>query len=290
MAEYTESASPFRPGDKKGRLLSSGTFALQGHDAKSVVAIRNIEVKVLPDDLPTPGQALDDAAFEARIIQFSDDNFPLLDLNVQLGNGLTQDKALANARKYGFTCGLVFNYPIPAGYLPPLQAFTGIRLSGPDQWNLLASHPAGSPGANYDYVLAVPTTSGAMRDARPADPQQFMESLVAQIEKLAAAKGVNIYAEATALPDSLKADYDTLWTDARRDRVIKALHDGGVAMEINDRLQVPSAAFIKRAKAAGVKFTFGSGNTGPADLGRLSYCIAMISECQLRPANLWFPF
>ncbi len=74
------------------------------------------------------------------------------------------------------------------------------------------------------------------------------------------------------------------------DRVIKALHEGTVAMEINDRLRVPSPAFIKRAKAAGVKFTFGGGNTAPADLGRLSYCIDMASECHLRPANIWFPF
>ena len=31
VCEYAESATPFRPDDKKGRLLSSGTFALQAH-------------------------------------------------------------------------------------------------------------------------------------------------------------------------------------------------------------------------------------------------------------------
>lgn len=129
-----------------------------------------------------------------------------------------------------------------------------------------------------------------MRNSRSTDPQKFMDNLVGKVEQLAATKGVNIYGEATALPADLKADYNTLWTEDRMDRVIKALRDGSVAMEINDRLQVPSAAFIKRAKSAGVKFTFGGGNTGPADLGRLAYCIAMISECQLRPSNLWFPF
>ncbi len=65
MAEYTESAHPFRPKDKAGRLLSSGTFALQGHDAKSTAAFKNIEVKMLPVDLRTPGQPMDDPAFEA---------------------------------------------------------------------------------------------------------------------------------------------------------------------------------------------------------------------------------
>jgi histidinol phosphatase-like PHP family hydrolase len=110
------------------------------------------------------------------------------------------------------------------------------------------------------------------------------------IEQLAATKVVNICGEATALPDNLKADYDTLWTEERMDRLITALRNGNIAIEINDRLHTPSAAFIKRAKKAGVKFTFGSGNTGLHDLGRLSYCIEMISECQLRPEDFWFPF
>jgi histidinol phosphatase-like PHP family hydrolase len=72
-------------------------------------------------------------------------------------------------------------------------------------------------------------------------------------------------------------------------RVNKALKDGNVAMEINDRLHLPGPEFIKRAKDAGVRFTFGSGNTGAADLGKLSYCIAMIEECRLTPKNLWEP-
>lgn len=130
LAEYTESANPFRPADKKGRLLAGGTFALQGHDPKSTVSIKNIEVKVLPDDLPTPGQPMEDSVFESTIIQLSDDNFPLLDLDVQLKNGLALAQALANARKDGYTYGIVFDYPLPAGYRPPMQAFTGLKFSG----------------------------------------------------------------------------------------------------------------------------------------------------------------
>jgi hypothetical protein len=287
MAEYTESDHPFRPADKKGRLLSSGTFALQGHDAKSVTAFRNLEVKILPDDLPTPGQPMEDPELEAKIIQFSNDNFPLLDLDVQLANGLTQDVALANARKYGFTYGLVFDGKIPDNYHAPLSAFTGLMLTGPEEIALLTS---GKVGKNFDYVIARPMRPNLLRTARFPDPQAFLERQVALIEHLATTKGVTIYGDATDLPDSMKSDYDKLWTEDRMDRVIKALHDGNVAMEINDARQVPSAAFIKRAKAAGVKFTFGSGNTGPTDLGHLSYCLSMITECQLRPANLWFPF
>jgi histidinol phosphatase-like PHP family hydrolase len=73
------------------------------------------------------------------------------------------------------------------------------------------------------------------------------------------------------------------------DRVIKVLVDHHVAMEINDRRKIPSAAFIKRAKAAGVKFTFGTNNAGADDLGNLSYCIAMVEECGLTAADMWMP-
>ncbi len=49
VVEYTEPDNPQREEGMKGRLLSAGTFALQGHDPKSKVLYRNIRVKVLPD-------------------------------------------------------------------------------------------------------------------------------------------------------------------------------------------------------------------------------------------------
>ena len=73
------------------------------------------------------------------------------------------------------------------------------------------------------------------------------------------------------------------------ERVINALVKNKVAMEINDRYKIPGTAFIKKAKQAGVKFTFGTNNSGSDDLGRLEYCIAMVKECNLQPADMWIP-
>ena len=73
------------------------------------------------------------------------------------------------------------------------------------------------------------------------------------------------------------------------DRVIAALVDNQVAFEINNRRTIPSPAFIKRAKEAGVKFTFGTNNGGADDLGRMDYAIAMICECGLTPGDMWIP-
>jgi hypothetical protein len=48
IVDYTEPADVQRPPDMKDRLIASGTFAIQGHDPKSKVLVKNIQVKVLP--------------------------------------------------------------------------------------------------------------------------------------------------------------------------------------------------------------------------------------------------
>ncbi len=49
ICEYAEPAEPYRAKDKPGRLLGSGTFALQAHDPASVVKYRNMKVRILPE-------------------------------------------------------------------------------------------------------------------------------------------------------------------------------------------------------------------------------------------------
>jgi hypothetical protein len=48
IIDYTEEANPERPANMRGRLISNGTFAIQGHDPESRVLFRNIKVRVLP--------------------------------------------------------------------------------------------------------------------------------------------------------------------------------------------------------------------------------------------------
>lgn len=47
--DYTEPDNVQRPDDMKGRVLSSGTFALQGHDPNSIVYFKDIKVKPLAE-------------------------------------------------------------------------------------------------------------------------------------------------------------------------------------------------------------------------------------------------
>ncbi len=308
MVDYTEPENPFRPEDKKGRLLSSGTFALQGHDPQSVVYYKNLRVKPLPDDLPTPGTPLADADYDRELTRLSNDNFPLLDLHVHLKGGLEMEPALANARQYGFTYGLAVNCGLQMGfetdaevekyianYKKPPHTFFAMQAEGREWLAMFSKQTI----AKFDYVFTDAMTwtndnGKRMRlwikeELEIGDPQNFMEQLVSNIEKILSTEPIHLYANASYIPDELNDRYDELWTPERMERVIKALVDHKIAMEINDRRKIPSAAFIKRAKAAGVKFTFGTNNAGGDDLGKLAYCIAMIAECGLTPNDMWLP-
>lgn len=282
MAEYTESENPFRPKDKKGRLLSSGTVALQGHDGGSVVAFRNLEIKPLADEVATPGKPLEDTEFEAKIIQLSNDNFPLLDLDVKLSPSLPLDRALANSRKYGYTYGFVFDERVSTAFRKPPQAFIGLRLASPETFVFIPNPSM----PRLDYLISeLPLkTTGKIADA-----DEYMEQLVERIVKGALSRRIEIWSRPTALPEALKAAHDALWTEARINRVIAALKEGEVAVEINDRLKLPNEDFIRKAKEAGLRFTFGSDNTGGTDLGRLDYCINMIKACGITAKDIWMP-
>jgi hypothetical protein len=48
VVDYTEPENAQRAADMSGRIISSGTFALQGHDPKSKVLFKDIMVKPLP--------------------------------------------------------------------------------------------------------------------------------------------------------------------------------------------------------------------------------------------------
>ncbi|MDO8542264.1 MAG: DUF1080 domain-containing protein [Opitutaceae bacterium] len=48
IVDYTEEPNAERPPNMKGRLISHGTLAIQGHDPESKVMYKNIKVRVLP--------------------------------------------------------------------------------------------------------------------------------------------------------------------------------------------------------------------------------------------------
>ena len=308
VADYTEPEQPFRPVSIKKRLLDSGTFALQGHDPGSIVYYRNIRIRPLLDDLPSPGNPSGNSNLAAQVVELSSRNFPLIDLHVHLKQGLTIEQAMAKSREYGITygiavnCGLKMPYPSEESlndflktYQKPPQSFLAMQAEGREWLDLFSKETI----EKFDYVFTDAMTwtnddGKRMRlwiadEVEIGDPQKFMEMLVDRIEKILDNEPIDIYVNPSYIPDEIGDQYDELWTTDRMDRVIAALVRNEIALEINDARRIPSAAFIKRAKSKGVKFTFGTNNAGQVDLGNLEYCLEMIQECGLEAGDIWVP-
>jgi histidinol phosphatase-like PHP family hydrolase len=120
------------------------------------------------------------------------------------------------------------------------------------------------------------------------DKQAFMDMLVARTLAILNEEPIDIYVNPTFLPEVIAAEYDQLWTPARMQPVIAAAVQHGVAIEINARYRIPSLVFLKLAKKAGAKFSFGTNNTG-ADVGRVDYCFEAAKALGLRADDMFMP-
>ena len=180
-------------------------------------------------------------------------------------------------------------------YKKPPHSFIAMQAEGREWLDMFSKESV----AKFDYVFTDAMTwtnrdGKRMRlwikeETEVGDPQDFMEQLVSQIEKIFSTEPVAIYVNPLYLPTEINDRFDELWTDERVDRVIKVLAENNVALEISNKLKTPRAHMIKKAKAAGVKFTFGTNNANKDTLGRMEYCIEMARECDLKPDDMWIP-
>jgi hypothetical protein len=308
VSEYIEPENPKRLKGLEGLILSSGYLVLQKtNDAGNILADR-IDMERLADDIareaPDPS-TMDKEGEDLNLL--NQRGFPLIDFHGHLKGGLTVEQVCRHGRIHGYNfgispnCGL--NFPVTndsslVAYFNSMKAepvFKAMQCEG-REWIKLFTPAAIS---NFDYIFTDAMTWTDQKGRRmrlwiPAetfvdDEQQFMDMLVGKIEAILYQEPVDVHVNPTYLPAVISADYDRLWTHERMDRVIKALKDNDVALEINARFRIPSIDFIKRAKAAGVKFSFGTNNADNTDLNRLEYCVKAIEEAGLTPEDIFLP-
>jgi len=306
LVDYVEPADPVVPSDGKGRRIATGTFALQCHDPGSKVFFRNLRVRRLHDEVSESDAPVVVDEVYRQIIELGSANFPLIDFHVHLKGGLTLEEALAGSRRLGINYGIAVNcglgFPINddkgiAQFLESMRGqpvFVGMQAEG-REWVRLFSPEA---VARFDYVFTDAMTftnknGRRMRlwipdEVEVGDKQEFMDILVERIVGIMDNEPIDIYVNPTVLPETIAAEYDSLWTPERMKKVIDAAARNGVAIEINNRYRLPSAAFIRNAKKSGVKFTIGTNNAG-SDLGRIEYALQMVRECGLTWENMWMP-
>lgn len=121
-----------------------------------------------------------------------------------------------------------------------------------------------------------------------SDKQAFMDRFVEWHVRIMSEEPIDILANVSWLPSPLAGDFDLYWTPARMRKVIDAAVKFQIAIEISSSLRLPKLAFLRMAKAAGVKFAFGSNGRYP-EMGRLDYCLAMARELGLERGDMFTP-
>lgn len=246
------------------------------------------------------------------------EDLPRVDYHVHLDEQITLEKALEISRRRGVRFGIVEHAGKPElGYRGMLSrdedlrrwldqlagkpVYRGIQAEGLDWMECFSV----SAVAELDYVLQDALTvpqrvfSGAGGDQpliklwTPAarsiqDPEAFMDRYVDFHVELMRRVPLDILANPTFLPAPLEKDYAALWTRERMEKVVEAAVRYRVAIEINSRYRLPSEAFLRIARQAGAKFSFGSNIHGP-DVGRLDYGLEMAKQLGLRSRDLFAP-
>ncbi|WP_423128308.1 DUF1080 domain-containing protein [Gaoshiqia sp. Z1-71] len=304
VVDYIQPDEPYRPDNDKYKIFDRGRIALQAHDEHSTTYFKDIKIRTLPD-----GQQLEPYAgkeWDTRMTRLHMANFPVIDFHVHLKGGLTIEEACENSTKLGINYGIAPNcglkFPVTDdeslyAYMDTVKKqpiFRGMQAEG-REWITLFSPEA---VAEFDYVFTDAMTWTDQKGRRMRlwipeevfadDEQAFMDELVSKIEAIVSQEPIDIHVNPTFLPDVIAGKYDELWTDARIDRFVKVLSDNHVALEINSRYKIPSEKILRKAKEAGVKFTFGTNNTDN-DLGRLDYSLEMAERLGLTYKDMFMP-
>lgn len=241
------------------------------------------------------------------LISCQNEKIQLIDLHVHLKGDLTIEEAIKKSETDGIPYGIAVNggigFPVQTDaqidsfrnlMCQYPQFYVGMQAEGREWLDLFSPEAL----AKFDYVFTDAMTFTDAQGRRNRiwineetfidDEEEFMEYLVATAEKIISTEPIDIYVNPTYLPEQMAGRYDHFWTTERMDRLINAAKISNVAIEINNRFKLPSETFIKRAKAAGCKFTMGTNNIDKNFDGS-GYTLAMIEACGLTKDDFWVP-
>jgi len=307
LVDYTEPDDPVRAESNASKILTHGTFALQGAGKGNIVYFKNIRVKPLSKgERIGQSRSAEQIEYEKRISAFHAMGLPLIDYHVHLKGGLTLEQALEKSRQAGITYGIAENcglgFPVTNDEqlkfsferLEGFPVFKAMQAEGREWVNMFSSELI----AKFDYVFSDALTFHDKQGRRTRlwmpnevhidDEQEFMDMYVDNIVTILQNEPIDIFVNPTFLPAVIAERYDELWTQQRMQKVIEAAVRNDVAIEINARYRIPSVKFIKLAKLAGAKFAFGT-NNGGRELGHLEYSLDVAEQCGLTKDDMFIP-
>ena len=239
--------------------------------------------------------------------------FPLVDLHVHLDNS-TIDAVAALGLERGVKFGIVEHagtkeniYPKVLSndaelddYLKMLDG-KGVYRGVQTEWSDWTSGFSKAGLCKLDYILTDAMTfpgkdgkrtklweKGIEDRVEMSNKQSFMDRFVEWHLQIINLQPLDILANVSWLPAPLADDYDAYWTDKRIQKVIDAAVKHRVAIEISSSYKLPKMRFLKIAKEAGIKFTFGSNGRYPK-MGLLEHSIATAQELKLSASDMFLP-
>jgi len=231
-------------------------------------------------------------------------DFPLRDLHVHTTDKFTIDQIMEIGKTTGVQFGIVDH---PASWALKDDADLKAYLKKLRKYPVLIGLQPTNPGwrknysaellAQFDYILmdpqCVPQGNGKTWliwefDTYVDDTEEFMKRYMDYALQILETETINIFSWPLFLPVCISRDYYHLWTEERMQLLLNAAKKRNVAIEINDMSHTPHEAFILKAKAMGLKFTFGSDSRND-NVGRLAYCKRIAKKCGLTAADFYLP-
>ena len=236
--------------------------------------------------------------------------FPAVDYHVHLNRSFSLDDAVALSAKMKVKFGIAEHagtkanrYPVILSNDRELQewiarldsrpVYKGIQAEWIDWMGCFSREVL----RQLDYVLSdamtIPDRNGARTKMwqpgfEPGDAGEFMDRYVRWNVEVIEREPLDIFAHPTWLPAPLDQRYDELWTEERIRPIIRALRRTATAVEIDSAYQIPRMPFLKTAKAAGLKFAFGS-NSGSGPARGIDFCIDTAKRLGLVRSDMFAP-
>jgi len=230
-------------------------------------------------------------------------NFPVADYHVHLSNTLSIEQALQLAKDRGVQIGIL-EHPgqgFPLNTDADLQHYIDNLRKYPVRVGLQPVYPGWSKAFSkpvldqLDYVLmdalTLPNPDGTWLaiwqiDTMVDDAEAFMQRYMQFIEQILTTEPIDIFGWPTFLPVPIARQYKELWTSNRITRIIELAKHRKLAIEINEVAHVPDETFIREAKRAGLKFTFGTDSRNQ-HAAHFYYCYQMAQKCGLTERDIF---
>ena len=230
-------------------------------------------------------------------------DFPIVDYHVHLYGNI--ELAVKLSKNRGIKFGIV-EHPGP-GYKivndEALKKYIDMLKKYPFYIGLQPVYPnwakAFSKELLYqlDYILmdalTLPEKDGSWlriwrKDTKVADKEAFMKRYVDFNLQILSNEPIDIFAWPTFLPACIADEYDALWTNERMQKIIDVAVKKDIAIELNELARVTKIKFVKMAKKAGAKFTFGTDSRNDR-AGKFKYCLQIAKQGGLTIKDMFVP-